>query len=392
MTIHISKGLEFPYVFLCGFTEGVLPSAISIKERRKRALEEERRLTYVAITRAEKRFYMTESEGFNFTNGLNKYPSRFLFEISDEFYIRKGELSQEIIEGAKLQLKRNDIENIEVFNVGDLVFHDIWKKGIIKELNVDKNEYLIDFFETGKEKPIDFSFRFLKKFDEEEGLTDGMKIEKKQSNEDWEKHTNSIEKDLAKKEDLFLEIKENNDKMTFEDENIVFNNEVTNTEFKNHNIEIDNTIKSKIRKFAKKEYPSDIEMQDYIYSKQIYEKNIVAKKYMNSLIENEIKQIAELDYPKDYEMQQYIYEKQVAAKKIIDEKPNCSNKERIINDYPKDYVMQLYIFEQLKNEENIEIPEIKVNNENVSEDIINFKNEVKKSEDNLKKTKKWWQF
>ncbi|WP_149207802.1 3'-5' exonuclease [Flavobacterium johnsoniae] len=101
MTIHISKGLEFPYVFLCGFTEGVLPSALSIKERRKRAIEEERRLMYVAVTRAEKRFYMTDSEGFNFTTGLNKYPSRFLFEIKEEFYVRKGKLSAEILQAAQ---------------------------------------------------------------------------------------------------------------------------------------------------------------------------------------------------------------------------------------------------------------------------------------------------
>jgi DNA helicase-2/ATP-dependent DNA helicase PcrA len=72
MTIHTAKGLEFPYVFLCGFTDGVLPSYMSMKERR---LEEERRLTYVAITRAEKAFYMTESEGYNFQTGMNKYPS-----------------------------------------------------------------------------------------------------------------------------------------------------------------------------------------------------------------------------------------------------------------------------------------------------------------------------
>jgi len=424
MTIHISKGLEFPYVFLCGFTEGVLPSTMSIKERRKRALEEERRLTYVAITRAEKRFYMTESEGFNFTNGLNKYPSRFLFEISDEFYIRKGELSQEIIEEAKLQLKRNDIENTEVFNIGDLVFHDIWKKGIVKEVDVDKNEYLIDFFEIGKEKPIDFSFRFLKKFVDEEVLTDEMKIEKQKSDEDWEKYSNLIENELPKEKDVFQEIKVSNDEITFEDENIIFNNEISNIEFKNDNIE--NTIKSKIRKFAKKEYPSDIEMQDYIFNNQliafeymqnvsdieifdfavsqykddyemqkhIYEKNIVAKKFMNSLIEDEIKQNAELDYPKDYEMQQYIYEKQIAAKKIMDELPNCSKKERAINDYPKDYEMQIYIFEQLNEEETIveEIEIIEIQNGNVSEDLINTEIEEQKSEDNLKKTKKWWQF
>ena len=230
MTIHISKGLEFPYVFLCGFTEGVLPSAMSIKERRKRALEEERRLTYVAITRAEKRFYMTESEGFNFINGLNKYPSRFLFEISNEFYIRKGELSQEIIEEAKLQLKRNDIENIEVFNIGDLVFHDIWKKGIVKKVNVDKNEYLIDFFETGKEKPIDFSFRFLKKFVEEEVLTDEMKIEKQKSDEDWEIYMQSLknpfQENELEKSNSSQEIIKEDEQINFVENNLVFENEI----------------------------------------------------------------------------------------------------------------------------------------------------------------------
>lgn len=241
MTIHISKGLEFPYVFLCGFTEGVLPSAMSIKERRKRALEEERRLTYVAITRAEKRFYMTESEGFNFTNGLNKYPSRFLFEISEEFYIRKGELSQEIIEEAKSQLKRNDIENTEVFNIGDLVFHDIWKKGIVKEVNVDKNEYLIDFYETGKEKPIDFSFRFLKKFVEKEILMDKKKTVKLEFDEDWDDYIKSKLNPLEEydieiiKENIFNEeiIKqdnlkfENNDKIILENKKNTFENNFT---------------------------------------------------------------------------------------------------------------------------------------------------------------------
>lgn len=161
MTIHISKGLEFPYVFLCGFTEGVLPSALSIKERRKRAIEEERRLMYVAVTRAEKRFYMTDSEGFNFTTGLNKYPSRFLFEISEEFYIRKGRLSREIIQSSKTKPNNAQGDNDTAFKEGDLVLHPVWNKGKIKGINIEKNQYIVRFFETGKEKPIDFSFRHL---------------------------------------------------------------------------------------------------------------------------------------------------------------------------------------------------------------------------------------
>jgi len=172
MTIHTSKGLEFPYVFLCGFTEGVLPSAMSIKERRSRALEEERRLTYVAITRAEKAFYMTEPEGYNFTTGMNKYPSRFLFEINEKFFVRKGEWRQEIIDEAKEQLKFEVEREIiqKRFEVGDVVNHKIWNAGKVIEIDEDKGEYQIEFFESKKIKPINFEFRGLEKINEESSI------------------------------------------------------------------------------------------------------------------------------------------------------------------------------------------------------------------------------
>ncbi|RYJ38909.1 ATP-dependent DNA helicase, Rep family [Flavobacterium anhuiense] len=175
MTIHISKGLEFPYVFLCGFTEGVLPSALSVKERRARAIEEERRLMYVAVTRAEKRFYMTDSEGFNFTTGLNKYPSRFLFEIKEEFYVRKGVLSQQIIENSRNSLGAAQPSENTAFREGDMVLHPIWNKGRIQTVNLEKKEYLVDFFDIGKVKPIDFGFRHLTAFSEDSGDSEGPK-------------------------------------------------------------------------------------------------------------------------------------------------------------------------------------------------------------------------
>ena len=172
MTIHTSKGLEFPYVFLCGFTEGILPSAMSIQERKGRAIEEERRLTYVAITRAEKRFYMTESEGYNFNTGSNKYPSRFLFELNEAFYVRKGELNQEIINEAKESLKREserDNKTLEVeFFEGDFVKHPAWNKGRIVEVNKEKAEYMIEFFDINKIKPINFDYKYLEKLDIQE--------------------------------------------------------------------------------------------------------------------------------------------------------------------------------------------------------------------------------
>jgi DNA helicase-2/ATP-dependent DNA helicase PcrA len=173
MTIHTSKGLEFPYVFLCGFTEGVIPSSMSIKERGSKALEEERRLAYVAITRAEKAFYMTESEGFNISTGLNKYPSRFLFEISEKYFVRKGMLSQEIINQSKEQSKSNinNTSKIKILSIGDIANHLIWKQGKVIEVNEEKGEYQIEFIETGKTKPITFDYKGLIKIENNEKPT-----------------------------------------------------------------------------------------------------------------------------------------------------------------------------------------------------------------------------
>src|SRR5690554_5581545 len=220
MTIHTSKGLEFPYVFLCGFTEGVLPSAMSIKERRAKAIEEERRLTYVAITRAEKAFYMTESEGFNFSTGLNKYPSRFLFEISDNYFVRKGELSQEIINEAKEQLKLDASRQLiqKKFEVGDLVNHLIWKQGKIIEVNEEKGEYQIEFIETGKTKPINFEFRGLTKIEKPIDLTEEEKDEKSKSEDDW---NSFVENEIQIKESLKIEITENQETSTEEKKELI---------------------------------------------------------------------------------------------------------------------------------------------------------------------------
>jgi DNA helicase-2/ATP-dependent DNA helicase PcrA len=220
MTIHTAKGLEFPYVFLCGFTEGVLPSAMSIKERRAKAIEEERRLTYVAITRAEKAFYMTESEGFNFSTGLNKYPSRFLFEISDNYFVRKGELSQEIINEAKEQLKLDASRQLiqKKFDVGDLVNHVIWKQGKVIEVNEEKGEYQIEFVETGKTKPINFEFRGLTKIEKQNELTEEEKTEKSKSDEDW---NSFVENEIQIKQGEIPEIKEPEETNAEEKKNLI---------------------------------------------------------------------------------------------------------------------------------------------------------------------------
>ena len=90
MTMHQSKGLEFPNVFVTNAFEGGIPSYRAVKtECEDEALgmaeiEEERRLMYVACTRAEKRLFITESEGFNHMSYCDKMPSRFIGEIPEK--------------------------------------------------------------------------------------------------------------------------------------------------------------------------------------------------------------------------------------------------------------------------------------------------------------------
>lgn len=101
MTIHQSKGLEFPYVFVVGLTEGIFPNHRTIRERKKNGLEEERRLMYVAITRAERALFLTESEGYNYSTKSDKYPSRFITEIGDGLIKLEGYIDPALITGCK---------------------------------------------------------------------------------------------------------------------------------------------------------------------------------------------------------------------------------------------------------------------------------------------------
>ncbi len=85
MTIHASKGLEFPYVFIVGLEENLFPSQLSINSRTE--LEEERRLFYVALTRAEKQCWLSfATSRYKWGNLIHSEPSRFIEEI-DPIYI-----------------------------------------------------------------------------------------------------------------------------------------------------------------------------------------------------------------------------------------------------------------------------------------------------------------
>ena len=150
MTIHQAKGLEFPYVFVIGMSEGIFPSYRALRER-SGAIEEERRLMYVAITRAEKALFLTESEGFSFSTDSPKYPSRFIREIEEKWLVTEGDISEELWRGTDklVQEYKDEDEERPVFEVGETVKHEVFGEGIILSV-IDSGAKYVVKFERGK--------------------------------------------------------------------------------------------------------------------------------------------------------------------------------------------------------------------------------------------------
>lgn len=153
MTIHQAKGLEFPYVFILGLSEGIFPNMRTIREGKKDGEEEERRLMYVAITRAEQALFLTESEGFNISTKTNKYPSRFLAEIKRDLVVTEGVISPELWKGTKnlshvldedFEQERADY-NDSPFQLGDMVTHPVFGEGKIVGANKDYTSFEVEF-------------------------------------------------------------------------------------------------------------------------------------------------------------------------------------------------------------------------------------------------------
>ena len=155
MTIHTAKGLEFDNVFLVCLTEGIFPSARSLEERKNDALEEERRLCFVALTRAKKRLYLTESEGFG-VKGFSKVPSRFVLDIDKDLLEIIGEIPEELRAEQKIQASVFDKTTDEVYKVGDQIRHKVFGEGIVEEVDERTRTYYIRF--VNGVKPINFSY------------------------------------------------------------------------------------------------------------------------------------------------------------------------------------------------------------------------------------------
>ena len=158
MTAHIAKGLEFPIVFVAGLSEKIFPSSRALEERLQKALEEERRLCYVAMTRAKQHLYMTESEGIGI-RGSMKTPSRFLFDIDEQYITRIGKIDNRIIEEHQLQIIMRNPSKDNIFPVGTAVKHKFFGEGIVESLDYDTNTYMVRFL-IGI-KPIRFDFKNL---------------------------------------------------------------------------------------------------------------------------------------------------------------------------------------------------------------------------------------
>lgn len=159
MTIHAAKGLEFPIVFALGFSEGIFPSSKTIEERKELGLEEERRLCYVAITRAQKRLYLLDSEGFT-QNGKCKSPSRFLKEIGEDNYRRIGEISKELWDETS-RIAHSPVpyaEQVGIKSVGEEVTHPAFGRGHILSYDEKRNTYTVKFDNLESPRTISASF------------------------------------------------------------------------------------------------------------------------------------------------------------------------------------------------------------------------------------------
>ncbi len=134
-TIHSAKGLEFDIVFVIGLSEGIFPSERSLLDGQK-GLEEERRLAYVAYTRAKNLLYLTESNSFSYVIQSNKLPSRFIKEIGEDYIEHldeKPKMKQSLIfdEEAVPQQRKNVVPKDFQYRNGDAVIHKMYGEGIV---------------------------------------------------------------------------------------------------------------------------------------------------------------------------------------------------------------------------------------------------------------------
>ena len=153
MTLHTAKGLEFPVVFVVGLEDGVFPHMRSLGEPAE--LEEERRLAYVGITRAQDLLYLTSAWNRMLFGGSNyNPPSRFLKEVPDTLLTKAGKRKKvSPVDRAARSGPRVQVDPHEV-TAGDRVRHDKWGLGTVREIvgKGDRAEAEVMFDTQGKKR------------------------------------------------------------------------------------------------------------------------------------------------------------------------------------------------------------------------------------------------
>ncbi|MGI6512038.1 MAG: ATP-dependent helicase [Catenisphaera adipataccumulans] len=157
MTVHTAKGLEFPVVFLCSLNEGIFPSK---KTRTLQAMEEERRLAFVAMTRAQQYLLLSEAEGKNLDHSF-RYPSRFLLEIDPQLMEYTRRPSEKLLKEANAYIGRQEQRLLEdaqrvIYAKGTRIVHPVFGEGTILETDEDTKAYLIQFDTMATPRKITF--------------------------------------------------------------------------------------------------------------------------------------------------------------------------------------------------------------------------------------------
>ena len=184
MTVHSAKGLEYENVFVIGLDDGIFPSSRSFDSEED--MEEERRLAYVAITRAKKRLYLANaSQRMLFGQTQHNITSRFMREIGSELIekhdnaaamkkalVQSTEKSVTAVHSASLQqqLARNKAlagsaqKSAETYSVGERVIHSTFGEGTILSVRQMSNDFMLEIaFDKVGTKKIMANYARLKK-------------------------------------------------------------------------------------------------------------------------------------------------------------------------------------------------------------------------------------
>lgn len=175
MTGHVSKGLEFPYVFVTGLNDSIFPSSHAIQDGRISAIEEERRLLYVCVTRAQKRLYLSNFGGRNFRSGTPYVPSRFIKELQFQkaasakkdyqAYVGSNRPSASMF--SAISNVKPQAQTIDKYVVGDKIIHTSYGIGEVIEVFPD-NKIRVQFKDGIGIKKLVVGFKAFRKMTDEE--------------------------------------------------------------------------------------------------------------------------------------------------------------------------------------------------------------------------------